>query len=235
MFDLYDCMSYTELIGDSNKYTEIVYDFMSKIKNLMITEMSSDDFKSIRNRELSHSAFAKMCNIAVDLCNSYPEKEDIIVFCAALALGKIAQEHGWTENYLHPEAMCIIANNIASGRKQGINDNPTRSYSVGKPEYKSSFLQDIKATIDMMNCPILEELEALCTMYACDICLSFKEQSGGILPQDWIQHIISQTCDVFVENYSFGNPSWDKCFKEACRLMKSPDSTKLLVETYYGR
>ncbi len=235
MFNQYDCMSYTELINESEEYTSIVSYFMSRIKNRLITVMTPEDFKSIRNRELNHSSFAKMINIAIDEYNSYHQKGDVFIVCAALALGQIAKDHGWTINYLHPEGLCHVANCIANCRKQEINDNQTRSYSIGKPGYKNSFLQDIRSTTNMMNCPIEEELEALCIMYACDICLSFKEQSGGILTQDWIQHIVSQTCDVFVENYDFDTLKWNKCFNEACRLMDDPYSTKMIVEKYYGR
>lgn len=235
MYSIYDCMSYIELINDSKEYANIVFHFNRKIKNGLLSSMSSNDFNSIRTRELNHSAFAKMINIAIDEYNEYEKKDDIIVFCTAMALGNIAKDHGWTTNYLHPEAMCKVANCIKAGKKQEINDNTQRSYSVGKPEYKNSFIQDIRATIDMMNCPISEELEALCIMYACDICLSFKEQSGGILTLDWIQHIVSQTCDVFVENYSFEISAWNKCYKEACRLMENPFETKCLVERFYGR
>ena len=235
MFNLYDCMSYIELINDSQEYSKVVSYFISKIKNRMILVMTEDDFRSMKNREMNHSAFAKMINIAIDEYDTYDKKEDVIVFCLAIALGNIAKDHGWTSNYLLPEPMCKVANTIAKGQKQDINDSPTRSYSQGKPEYKNSFLQDIRSTINMMNCPIHEELEALCIMYACDICLSFKEQSGGILPQDWIQHIISQTCDVFVDNYNFDESAWSRCFDEACLLMEDPDNAKLVVDRYYGR
>lgn len=82
------------------------------------------------------------------------------------------------------------------------------AYSFNKPNLIISFQTDLKQNfynsfVKDDKTITMRDIICECEMYACDICLSFHEQSGGILPDDWVQHIADQAwravCTIWTE------------------------------------
>ena len=70
------------------------------------------------------------------------------------------------------------------------------------PAYKELFKQDIvrniqKKTVDYRRNIYLPDLIDEAIFYAADMCLEFYVKSGHILPQNWIDHIVKETCAAF--------------------------------------
>lgn len=114
------------------------------------------------------------------------------------------------------------------------------TYSINKPNYISSFKQDLALNFNnrfirqgrqcYMNDVIRE-----CEMYACDICLHFKKESGGILPVDWIEHLTNQTWQAINEFWpevKFSYPL-DTCIKNVKILLNT--NAEQQVKLYYNR
>lgn len=113
-------------------------------------------------------------------------------------------------------------------------------YSINKPNYVTSFKQDLAHNFDKrfisrgkqfyMNDVIRE-----CEMYACDICLHFKKESGGILPTDWIEHLTDQTWRAINEFWPEVRNSYSltTCISNVKHLL-STDATQQ-VKFYYNR
>lgn len=97
-----------------------------------------------------------------------------------------------------------LSNNSGmDNRQKKINsdyDNFMKSMNQ-KPIYKEHFKIDLgKNFSKMFNTPnksvTVNDILNEAAMYSCDICLNFKEKSGGILSNDWIEHLTLQTCDA---------------------------------------
>ena len=72
------------------------------------------------------------------------------------------------------------------------------------PSYKDFFKQDIvqnikKKTLDFRRNIFMPDLIDEAVYYAADMCLEFYSKSGHILPQNWVDHIINETCAAFKE------------------------------------
>lgn len=114
------------------------------------------------------------------------------------------------------------------------------SYSINKPNYVSSFKQDLASNFNVrfisqgkyfyMNDVIRE-----CEMYACDICLHFKKESGGILPKDWIEHLADQTWRAINEFWPQVKYSYplDTCIENVKCLLDT--NAEHQVNIYYNR
>ena len=78
------------------------------------------------------------------------------------------------------------------------------TFSIGKPSYLKSFSYDLailfrdhflsKGALIYWN-NVLEE----CQVYAMDICLHFKKESGGLLPEDWLKHMVAEVYDTMLK------------------------------------
>ena len=114
------------------------------------------------------------------------------------------------------------------------------SYSINKPNYITSFKQDIAHNfntrfISQDKQLYMKDVIRECEMYACDICLHFKKESGGILPDDWISHLADQTWRAINEFYpevKFSYPLND-CIKNVKYLLKT--NAEIQVNLYYNR
>jgi hypothetical protein len=75
-----------------------------------------------------------------------------------------------------------------------------RPFSVGKPKYKSLFIQDLHKNLQQRsNSLTINDVEREAMMYSFDICLEFDKKSDGLLTKDWTQHIVSEVCDAMEE------------------------------------
>ena len=116
------------------------------------------------------------------------------------------------------------------------------AYSFNKPNLIMSFQTDLKRNfynrfvIDDVTI-YMRDVISECEMYACDICLSFHEQSGGVLPDDWVKHIADQTwraiCTLWPEvpnTYSL-----ETCVSNVYRHTRNLNLCQLLVNKHYKR
>ena len=114
------------------------------------------------------------------------------------------------------------------------------TYSINKPNYITSFKQDLAHNFNdrfisqgkqfYMNDVIRE-----CEMYACDICLHFKKESGGILPEDWIEHLADQTWRTINEFWPEVKASYPlkTCIENVKYLLRT--NAEQHVNIYYNR
>lgn len=114
------------------------------------------------------------------------------------------------------------------------------SYSINKPNYISSFKQDLAHNfndrfISKGQQFYMNDVMRECEMYACDICLHFKKESGGFLPEDWIAHLADQTwraINEFWPDVKFSY-SLETCIKNVKYLLST--NAEHQVNLYYER
>lgn len=228
----------SQTMSDSRYINEMIR-IKSSIQSLIIPQLTLEEKNSIRLSTLNHNVIAKLVNLGKLEYANNPLRSDTLAFCIAMAIGTIIKEYDWGLNYVMQDGIIAIANGVTNTTPFNLNQNSSadRIYSIGKPEYKNFFIQDIQNSVDNIYNAGPQELSELCVMYACDICLEFKNKSGGILPSDWIKHIAAQTCDVFIENYSpaYNQSCWDSCFPRIYSEMQNPYQIQQKVNMYYNR
>ncbi|MBO7258965.1 MAG: hypothetical protein J6U94_02735 [Paludibacteraceae bacterium] len=116
-----------------------------------------------------------------------------------------------------------------------------RSFSIGKPNYIESFATDLANNFN--NHFLLEGKQIFlsnvideCQIYAMDICLHFKQESGGIFPDDWINHIVAETYDATIKLFPAAEEqySFDACLR-AVKIQLNMGTAQSQVEQYYSK
>lgn len=114
------------------------------------------------------------------------------------------------------------------------------SYSINKPNYIVSFKQDLAHNfnarfISQGKQVYMNDVIRECEMYACDICLHFKKESGGFLPDDWISHLTSQTWKAINEFWPEVKDAYsvDTCIAHV-KIYLNTDAEQQ-VKHYYNR
>ncbi len=116
-----------------------------------------------------------------------------------------------------------------------------RSFSIGKPNYVESFTTDLANNFN--NHFLLEGKQIFlrnvideCQIYAMDICLHFKQESGGILPEDWIEHLVAETYDATIKLFPAAEAqySFDDCLG-AVKSQLDMGIARSQVNQYYSR
>lgn len=117
------------------------------------------------------------------------------------------------------------------------------TFSIGKPSYLKSFSHDLAilfrdhylsrgAIINFGN--VLEE----CQVYAMDICLHFKKESGGLLPDDWLNHMVAEVYDTMLKLFPNDNIvdkiTFDK-FLSDVKLYIELGVARNRIDNYYSR
>ena len=108
------------------------------------------------------------------------------------------------------------------------------------PEYKDYFKQDIvrnikKKTVDYKRNIYMSDLVDEATYYAGDICLEFYYKSGCILPQNWINHIVGETCAAVKELFSeFSETASEQAHDRVNMMMLDKSKARNAIDNYYA-
>lgn len=108
------------------------------------------------------------------------------------------------------------------------------------PAYKEFFKQDIvknikKKTVDYKRNIYLPDLIDEAIYYAADMCLEFYAKSGHVLPQNWIDHIVEETCVAFRELFKeFDNTTSEHVHDNVNLMMKNKAAARNAVDNYYA-
>lgn len=115
------------------------------------------------------------------------------------------------------------------------------TFSIGKPSYMKSFSHDLAilfrdhylsrgATITWGN--VLEE----CQVYALDICLHFKKESGGLLPDDWLKHMVAEVYDTMLKLFpdAEGKITYEKFLSDIKSFIEL-GMARNRIDNYYSR
>lgn len=116
-----------------------------------------------------------------------------------------------------------------------------RPFSVGKPKWKSLFIQDlIKNLQEYSDNLTVRVIEREAMMYSIDMCLEFDKNSDGLLTKDWIQHIVSEVCDAIEEiinafNITNRQNVMNLVLEKMNNTSISKSSVEREVDKYYNR
>lgn len=108
------------------------------------------------------------------------------------------------------------------------------------PSYKDFFKQDIvqnikKKTLDFRRNIFMPDLIDEAVYYAADMCLEFYSKSGHILPQNWVDHIINETCTAFKELFNeFDEFSCADVHEKVNMMMANKSSARRAIDDYYA-
>lgn len=115
------------------------------------------------------------------------------------------------------------------------------TFSIGKPSYEKSFSHDLAIHfhnhfLDRGKQIFLHNVVDECIVYATDICLHFKQESGGLLPEDWLQHLVAETYDVIIKFFPAAEESFtfDICLGKVKFNLETGIGRKF-VDDYYGK
>ena len=116
-----------------------------------------------------------------------------------------------------------------------------RVYSIGKPGYVKSFKQDLAQNfhnhfLSEGRQIYLRDVIKECEVYAMDICLHFKQESGGVLPEDWKKHLIAETYDTILQLFPAAEEDYslETCmFNVTCELNNG--TARRTVDNYYDK
>ena len=118
------------------------------------------------------------------------------------------------------------------------------SYSIGKPNHKDAFKQDIitnikKRTNNFTTNIYIDTLLQEAIMYSCDICLEF-DRKAGFLSKDWILHVVSEVCDIFCELFhefstNFRNEVMEKVlvFMDMAKTQEGKQAVQDVITEFY--
>jgi hypothetical protein len=115
------------------------------------------------------------------------------------------------------------------------------SFSIGKPSYVESFTTDLAHNFNNHFLSVgkqiyLRNVIDECQIYAMDICLHFKQESGGILPEDWIKHLVAETYDATIKLFPAAEEqySFDDCLR-AVKSQLDMGIARSQVNQYYAK
>lgn len=116
-----------------------------------------------------------------------------------------------------------------------------RTYSVGKPSYQSGFKRDLAQNfnnhfIKLGRDCFLRDVIVECEIYAMDICLHFKQESGGYLPMDWLQHLVAESYDATMDLFpeALSQYALEDCINHVKSAIDS-GRARNTVDSYYSR
>ena len=107
------------------------------------------------------------------------------------------------------------------------------------PGYKNYFKQDIiqkikKKTVDYTRNIFLPDLIDEAVYYSADMCLEFYNKSGNILPQNWIDHIVDETCAAFKDLFhEFDTASGIKVHSRVDVMLVDKYTSRQEIDAYY--
>ena len=99
------------------------------------------------------------------------------------------------------------------------------------PAYKDFFKQDIIRNIEKKT---VDDLIDEAVYYSADMCLEFYNKSGNILPQNWIDHIVDETCAAFKDLFhEFDTASEIKVHNRVDVMLVDKYTARQEIDTYY--
>lgn len=136
-------------------------------------------------------------------------------------------------------------NNVCSGmsNKQSVLNSKVDAVigdSWNKlPDMRFAFKQDILSNItklswDFKKRLFLEDIIKSCVIYGADMCLEYKDKSGGSISPDRITDIATQVTDVYKElfNESFCSDVISSCIQQIKALVQKANARET-IDSYY--
>ena len=141
------------------------------------------------------------------------------------------------------EYLSGVKNNVCSGmneKQANINREYDGFQRANLPAYKELFKTDIRRniarktinhTINIYINDIIDEA----VYYATDMCLEFYVKSGNYLPQNWIDHIVNETCAAFIDIFpiEFTTDLLNIVRNRVDEMLVNKNNARKCVDSYY--
>lgn len=107
------------------------------------------------------------------------------------------------------------------------------------PDFRQLFKTDLQKNIRRLSNNfskdlVIPDIEREVIMYACDMCVEFKEKSG-ILPDDVIEQITNQVCDVMSGLIPEYNNSHRIFAIASVKLNMNLPNIQLVIDNYHQK